>query len=164
MSEEPVFIRSKLGTSRYVYNHRNPVGLALIILTPLVALGVLFGMQAESTWSEGELRDAVRKGVRDLSGKRHYTSLEGNHGYLIAEAIREGGIGPGRGVDTREEEGGGYTVSTEDTETEYCVRITLTLDKQPPVVFPGAEDRPPPDPGMLAFYLSHATFSKGSCH
>ncbi|MFE3905415.1 hypothetical protein ACFXPY_35300, partial [Streptomyces sp. NPDC059153] len=67
MSEEPVFIRSKLGTSRYVYNHRNPVGLALTILTPLVALGVLFGMQAESTWSEGELRDAVRKGVQDLS-------------------------------------------------------------------------------------------------
>ncbi|WP_329584921.1 hypothetical protein OG298_00565 [Streptomyces sp. NBC_01005] len=66
MSEEPVFIRSKLGTSRYVYNYRNPVGLALIILTPLVALGVLFGMQAESTWSEGELRDAVRKGVQDL--------------------------------------------------------------------------------------------------
>ncbi|MEE1745277.1 MULTISPECIES: hypothetical protein [unclassified Streptomyces] len=58
----------------------------------------------------------------------------------------------------------GCTVSTEDTETEYCVRITLTLDEQPPVVFPGAEDRPPPDPGMLAFYLSHAAFSKGSCH
>ncbi|SDL74760.1 hypothetical protein [Streptomyces wuyuanensis] len=164
MSEEPVFIRSKWGTSRYVYNHRNPVGLALIILTPLIALGVLFGMQAESTWSEGELHDAVRKGVQDLEGKRHYTSLESNHGALVSAAIRESGIGPGHGVDTRETEDGGYTVSTEDTGTEYCVRITLTLEEQPPVVFPGAQDRLPPSPGMLAFHLSHATFSNGACH
>ncbi|MGW4160114.1 hypothetical protein [Streptomyces sp. NPDC004788] len=163
MSEEPVFIRSKWGTSRYVYNQRNPVGLALIILTPLIAFGALLGMQAKSTWSEGELRDAVSKGVQDLDGKRHYTSLESDHGLLIAEAIRESGIGPGHGVDTREDEGG-YTVSTKDTETEYCVHITLTLDDEPPVVFPGTSDRLPPDPGMLAFYLSHATFSKGSCH
>jgi hypothetical protein len=35
--------------------------------TPLVALGVLYGMRAENTWSEGELRDAVRKGVHDVS-------------------------------------------------------------------------------------------------
>lgn len=33
--DEPVFIRSRWGTSRYVYNHRNPVGLALIVLTVL---------------------------------------------------------------------------------------------------------------------------------
>ncbi|MFD5328386.1 hypothetical protein [Streptomyces sp. NPDC127092] len=164
MSEEPVFVRSRWGTSRYVYNHRNPVGLALIILTPLVALGLLFGMRAGSTWSEGELRDAVRQGVADLDGRRHYTSLESNHGFLIAEAVRESGIGPGHGVETREEHDGRYTVSTDDTETEYCVHITLTLDEQPPVLIPGAEDLPPPSPGMLAFYLSHATFSEGACH
>ncbi|MFI8520881.1 hypothetical protein ACIGEZ_24090 [Streptomyces sp. NPDC085481] len=163
MSEEPVFVRSKWGTSRYVYNHRNPVGLALIVLTPLIALGGLFGMQAESTWSESELRDAVREGVADLEGKQHYTSLESDRGFLIADAIRESGIGPGYGVDTHKDEGGGYTVSTVDTETEYCVRITLTLDKQPPVVLPGAEDQPPPDPGMLAFYRSDAESSEGSC-
>ncbi|MFG3344298.1 hypothetical protein ACGF1Z_04435 [Streptomyces sp. NPDC048018] len=164
MSEEPVFVRSKWGTGRYVYNHRNPVGLALIVLAPLIALGVMFGMQAESTWSESELRDAVRKGVADLEGKQHYTSLESDRGFLIAEAIQESGIGPRYGVYTHKDEGGGYTVSTADTESEYCVRITLTLDKQPPVVFPGAEDQPPPAPGMFAFYRSVATFSEGSCH
>ncbi|MFD9978607.1 hypothetical protein [Streptomyces sp. NPDC059017] len=163
MSEEPVFVRSRWGTSRYVFNHRNPVGLALIILTPLIAFGALFGMRAESTWSEGEFRDAVEQGVADLDGERHYTSLDGDRGFLIAEAIRESGIGPGHGVDTRKEEDGGYTVSTEDTETEYCVRVTLTPDEQPPMVFPGAEDLPPPGPDTPAFHLSHATSSEGAC-
>ncbi|GHG24641.1 hypothetical protein [Streptomyces hydrogenans] len=163
MSEEPVFVRSGWGSGRYVYNHRNPVGRALIVLAPLIALGGLFGMWADSTWSEGEIRDAVRKGVADLDGKRHYTSLAGDHGFLIAEAIRESGIGPGYGVEMRKEEDGGYTVSTEDTDAEYCVRVTLTPDKEPPVVFPGTEDLPPPGPDMLAFYVSHATFNEGAC-
>ncbi|MER7622188.1 hypothetical protein [Streptomyces sp. NPDC126503] len=163
MSEEPVFVRSRWGTGRYVYNHRSPVGLALIVLTSFVALGVLFGMRAQSTWSESELGDAVREGVQALEGKRHYTSLESDHGLLITEAMRESGIGPRYGVDTRQGEGGAYTVSTEDTDSAYCVRITFTRDDQPPVVFPGAADRPPPGPDMLAFYLSHATVSEGRC-
>ncbi|MFD9724058.1 hypothetical protein [Streptomyces sp. NPDC059072] len=33
--DEPVFKRSKWGTNRYYYNPRNPVGLALIIITLL---------------------------------------------------------------------------------------------------------------------------------
>ncbi|MFE9045566.1 hypothetical protein ACFYOG_32270 [Streptomyces sp. NPDC007818] len=161
--DEPVFVRSRWGTSRYVYNHRNPVGLALILLTSLLAIGMLFGLHAESTWSEGELGDAVREGVRDLDGRGHYTTLEGSHGLLVEEAIRESGIGPGHGVDAREAEDGGYTVSTEDTESAYCVRVTLTLDDQPPVLLPEDVDLPPPGPDRLAFYVTHATFSEGSC-
>ncbi|MEV6199047.1 hypothetical protein AB0M64_03630 [Streptomyces sp. NPDC051771] len=163
MSEEPVFVRSGWGTGRYVYNHRNPVGLALIVLASLVALGVLFGARAESTWSEGELRDAVRRAVADLEGKGHYTTLAGDRGFLIAEAIQESGIGPRYGVETHKEEDGGYTVGTEDTDTEYCVRVALTPDPEPPVVFPGTEDLPPPGPDMLAFYVSHAAFGEGAC-
>lgn len=163
MSEEPVFVRSPWGTSRYVYNHRNPVGLALIIMAPLIALGVMLGMRAESTWSEGEIRDALRQGVANLDGKGHYTSLESDRGSLIVEAIRETGIGPRYGVETHKEENGGYTVGTEDTDTEYCVHVTLTPDPAPPVVIPGTEDLPPPGPDMLDFYVSHATFSEGAC-
>ncbi|MFJ9551314.1 hypothetical protein [Streptomyces erythrochromogenes] len=33
--DEPVFKRSKWGTNRYYYNPRNPVGLALIVITVL---------------------------------------------------------------------------------------------------------------------------------
>ncbi|MFD9081858.1 hypothetical protein ACFQ7B_06555 [Streptomyces erythrochromogenes] len=35
MSDEPVLKRSKWGTNRYYYNPRNPVGLALIVVTLL---------------------------------------------------------------------------------------------------------------------------------
>ncbi|MFF4095162.1 hypothetical protein ACFYYY_15210 [Streptomyces sp. NPDC001834] len=34
--DEPVFIRSMWGTSRYVYNYQNPVGRALIVIALLV--------------------------------------------------------------------------------------------------------------------------------
>ncbi|MEU7607461.1 hypothetical protein, partial [Streptomyces sp. NPDC041003] len=34
--DEPVFKRSKWGTNRYYYNPRNPVGLALIVITLLI--------------------------------------------------------------------------------------------------------------------------------
>ncbi|MFJ8016149.1 hypothetical protein [Streptomyces sp. NPDC096339] len=33
--DEPVFKRSKWGTNRYYYNPRNPVGLALIVISLL---------------------------------------------------------------------------------------------------------------------------------
>jgi hypothetical protein len=163
VSEEPVFVRSKWGTNRYVYNVNNPVGRALIVLALLIAGGVLFGLHAESTWSEGELRDAVRKGVADLEGRRHFTSLDDDHGSLITEAIRETGIGPRYGVDARKEESGQYTVSTKDTETEYCVRVTLTLDTRPDPLFPQAENPPPSSTDMPAFYVSTATSTEGPC-
>ncbi|MFF7728330.1 hypothetical protein [Streptomyces sp. NPDC008001] len=41
--DQPLFIRKRYGT-RWVYNHRNPVGLALIVLTPLLAIGALLLM------------------------------------------------------------------------------------------------------------------------
>ncbi|MFJ5712472.1 hypothetical protein [Streptomyces sp. NPDC093105] len=82
---------------------------------------------------------------------------------VLVEAIRETGIGPRYGVETHKEQDGGYTVGTEDTETEHCVRVTLTPDTEPPVVIPGTEDLPPPGPDVLAFYVSHATFSEGAC-
>ncbi|MCX4675967.1 hypothetical protein OG413_11720 [Streptomyces sp. NBC_01433] len=34
--DEPIFKRGKWGSSRYVYNPRNPVGLALIMISLLI--------------------------------------------------------------------------------------------------------------------------------
>ncbi|MFE0738008.1 hypothetical protein [Streptomyces sp. NPDC058855] len=97
--------------------------------------------------------------VANLDGKGHDTSLDSDRGSLIVEAIRETGIGPGYGVETHKEEDGGYT---EDTDTEYCVHVTLSPDQEPPVVNPGTAGLPSPGPDMLAFYLSRATFSEGA--
>ncbi|MET9415959.1 hypothetical protein ABZY03_17620 [Streptomyces klenkii] len=41
--DQPVFIRQRYG-SRWVYNHRNPVGLALIMIVPIVAIAALLLM------------------------------------------------------------------------------------------------------------------------
>ncbi|WP_432039637.1 hypothetical protein [Streptomyces cucumeris] len=43
---EPVFKKSKWGTSRYTYNPANPVGMALIILS-LVFAGVMMFLMEE---------------------------------------------------------------------------------------------------------------------
>ncbi|MEU7104159.1 hypothetical protein ABZ951_03735 [Streptomyces sp. NPDC046215] len=38
--QEPAFMRQRYGT-RWVYHHRNPSGLALIMIAPVVAIVVL---------------------------------------------------------------------------------------------------------------------------
>ncbi|WP_371591748.1 hypothetical protein [Streptomyces virginiae] len=43
--DEPVFKRSKWGTNRYYYNPRNPVGLALIVIT-LLFVGTMMILMA----------------------------------------------------------------------------------------------------------------------
>ncbi|MCX4633444.1 MULTISPECIES: hypothetical protein [Streptomyces] len=43
--DEPVFKRSKWGTNHYYYNPRNPVGLALIIIT-LLFVGTMMILMA----------------------------------------------------------------------------------------------------------------------
>ena len=42
---EPVFKKSNWGTSRYVYNPNNPVGVVLIILSVVFALVMMFLMK-----------------------------------------------------------------------------------------------------------------------
>lgn len=60
MDDEPVFKKSKWGTSRYVYNPNNPIGLALIVASVGFALVMLvlmenragpFAPPARPTWS-----------------------------------------------------------------------------------------------------------------
>ena len=45
--DEPVFKRSKWGTNDYVYNWRNPVGLALIIFSVLLVVVALILMKKQ---------------------------------------------------------------------------------------------------------------------
>ncbi|MGW4158075.1 hypothetical protein [Streptomyces sp. NPDC004788] len=150
-NEEPVFIRSKWGTNRYVYNPNNPVGLALIAITIVVALGALIIHQFESTWSEGELRDAVQKANRTLDGGIHdpyrHTSISGQ----IQDAIEKSGTGPGRGVEVDEEGDDLYEISTADTETKFCMRVTATLIEKDPIS------------EVYAQRLLHTSVTEGPC-
>ncbi|MFG2876623.1 hypothetical protein ACGFYU_16805 [Streptomyces sp. NPDC048337] len=53
--------RSGWGTQRYVYNHRNPSGMALILITTVVTIGVVIGFHSGSQWRR--LRPVVRSCV-----------------------------------------------------------------------------------------------------
>ncbi|MEH6376290.1 hypothetical protein V7793_18490 [Streptomyces sp. KLMMK] len=41
--DQPLYMRQRYGT-RWVYNHRNPMGLVLIVITPIIAIGALLLM------------------------------------------------------------------------------------------------------------------------
>ncbi|HEY9369731.1 hypothetical protein [Streptomyces sp.] len=132
-SDEPVFVRSKWGTSRYVYNHRNPVGLALIVITPLIAFGALFAMEAEWTWSDGELRDGVHQAERQLDGSVHDPYMHFSIDGRIRDAIEETGAGPDLGVDVAKYSDGRYEISTDDTTVKFCMTVKTTPLEANPV-------------------------------
>ncbi|TDC72369.1 hypothetical protein [Streptomyces hainanensis] len=53
--DEPVFRRSRWGTSAYVYNHRNPVGRFLIVLSlVLVAVGLVLMVTGTGPFAPAE--------------------------------------------------------------------------------------------------------------
>ncbi|MFF3290664.1 hypothetical protein [Streptomyces sp. NPDC003023] len=133
---EPVFVRSKWGTNRYVYNANNPVGMALIIGSLLFAAGGMYLLHDESSWSEGELHDAVHAAVGDLNGESHRVGgYEGSYEEIIADAIEESGEGPEHGYVTvsreidyseadDEPDSDRFEVSTDDVGDVYCVNVS----------------------------------------
>ncbi|MER7173983.1 hypothetical protein [Streptomyces mesophilus] len=139
---EPVLVRSKWGTNRYVYNTSSPVGVALIIGSLLFAGIMLYSLHAGSRWTEDDLRDAVYQAAGDLHGAADPNGellsdspLAGDSDYnpyamydqgLIQDAIEDTGIGASSGLVVQDAESGGsgYEVSTFDTESTYCIRLT----------------------------------------
>ncbi|WP_169314319.1 hypothetical protein [Streptomyces piniterrae] len=53
-----------MGANHYVHHHRNPIGPALIVLTPVIAGAVIFGLWSSSRWSDGALSDVVHEAAR----------------------------------------------------------------------------------------------------
>ncbi|MFJ3702980.1 MULTISPECIES: hypothetical protein [unclassified Streptomyces] len=135
--DEPVFRRSEWGTTRYVYNPRNPIGLALIIGSLLFAVGALYHLRASSSWSEGELRDAVHSAAGALESEdQKFASWTGGYGSMIRDAIEDSGEGPSTGGavsvsevdDTYDQDADAtvdrFEVSTEDVDTVYCLGVS----------------------------------------
>ncbi|MFF9078335.1 hypothetical protein ACF1BR_01445 [Streptomyces rubiginosohelvolus] len=135
--DEPIFIRSNWGTSRYVYNPRNPVGMGLIIGSLLFAAVAMYSLRASSSWSEGELRDAVHAAVRDLEATpQTLGSWTGGYQSMIRDAVEESGEGPTSGGGLHIEEADDpydkdadpsvdlFEVTAEDVDTAVCLSVS----------------------------------------
>jgi hypothetical protein len=129
---EPVFVRSKWGTNRYVYNPHNPVGAALIVLSLLFAVGAMYSLRASSTWSEDELRDAVHGAARMLDGspqRKYDWTRHSDYSSLIDDAVERTGVGPRFGArvsevgDDTQVDTHLYEIGSDDTEGIYCMTI-----------------------------------------
>ncbi|MGW1295783.1 hypothetical protein [Streptomyces sp. NPDC002533] len=134
--DEPIFIRSNWGTSRYVYNPRNPVGAGLIIGSLLFAGIFMYSLHASSSWSEGELRDAVNVAVRDLEATpQTLGSWTGGYKSMIRDALEESGEGPSTGGldvknanDPYDKDADPavdlFEVTAEDVDTTFCLSVS----------------------------------------
>ncbi|MFJ3975916.1 hypothetical protein [Streptomyces sp. NPDC090021] len=151
MNDEAVFIRHAR-TRQYVYNSRNPVGRALIVIAPIVATGVLYSLYSSWHWSEGELRTAVYQAAGTLNAKPHYASRATSQEDLVRNAVLDTGTGPGHGLSVQGNGVAGYRISTENTGTVFCMRLILTP------VASGA-----PFPAALERHHVIATVTEGSC-
>jgi hypothetical protein len=133
---EPVFVRSKWGTNRYVYNANNPVGMVLIIASLLFAAGGMYSLHDSSSWSEGELHDAVHAAVDSLNAApQQVGGWRGDYEELIADAIEASGEGPEHGIVSVSSENYGadiagepdsesFEVRTDDVDAVYCLRVS----------------------------------------
>ncbi|NEB35992.1 hypothetical protein [Streptomyces sp. SID14515] len=159
--DEPIFIRSNWGTSRYVYNPRNPVGAGLIIGSLLFAAGGIFYLYASSSWSEGELRDAVRVAVRNLESEpQTLGSWTGGYDSMIRDALEESGEGPSNGG----------VVYVEDADNPYDEDADRSVDrfevtaKDVDAAFCLSVSPPEPEPGLTSIQVSLSiTVEEGDC-
>lgn len=135
--DEPIFVRSDWGTSRYVYNPNHPIGVALIIGSLLFAAGGMYYLHASSSWSEGELRDAVHTAVRDLESERHtFSTWTGGYDRLIRDALEESGEGPSTGGVLHVEDANDpydenadpsvdlFEVTAKDVDATFCLGVS----------------------------------------
>ncbi|MEU6888868.1 hypothetical protein ABZ918_27360 [Streptomyces viridosporus] len=122
---EPVFIRSRWGTNRYVYNPHSPVGLALILLPFLVAAGVFLWLHDDGEWSDDELRTAVHEAAARLEAGPRIVDASRGLAPAIGDAIERTGEGPSFGARvSREGRSDHYTVTGEGTDAAFCLRVT----------------------------------------
>ncbi|MFD4336201.1 hypothetical protein ACFWPP_03150 [Streptomyces anulatus] len=135
--DEPIFVRSNWGTSRYVYNPNHPIGVALIIGSLLFAAGGMYYLFSSSSWSEGELRDAVHTAVRDLESEPHtFSSWTGGYDRLIRDALEGSGEGPSNGGMVYVDEANDpydedadpsvdlFEVTAKDVDAAFCLSVS----------------------------------------
>ncbi|HEX5565367.1 MAG TPA: hypothetical protein VFY14_00220 [Streptomyces sp.] len=162
----PVFIRSKWGTNHYVYNHRNPVGRVLIVLALVLGSGTLFTLYASSSWSEGELRDAVHAAPAVLAAEPHvipgFMSPADQIKGLVEDAVTDSGgrWAPDHGVTARAMgEYGPYEITADDTDAVFCMHVAQSVSSRGGTAVPGADG----GSTRISEYDLTATVDEGHC-
>jgi hypothetical protein len=134
-----IFVRSKWGTNRYVYNPDNPVGMALIVATLLFAAGALWVLHhsgGPGSWDGADLRSAVTTATDELSKEADLGPGSGDYDAILREQIAKDGNGPEDALSvtlaSAEPESkmfsGGleqawYSVTAHGTDTAFCLDV-----------------------------------------
>lgn len=143
-SDDPdrIFVRSRWGDRRYVYNPYNPIGRALIAGTVLVAVVALFLLHRSSVrgasgdWSEKELRKAVTAATAELASDAEFGPGSVGYEEILQSGIAEAAHRAERGLTVALAsapptsalvEGGperaDYTVRADGTDTQLCLDV-----------------------------------------
>ncbi|MGW5128882.1 hypothetical protein ACWEQ7_33540 [Streptomyces sp. NPDC004069] len=144
-----VFIRSRWGTNRYVYNPHNPVGRALIVGTSIFAVSAMYLLYHpdlltdSGKWNDGELRSAVAAASAELSrdaylGPSSFTPFED----VLRDTIAQHGPGtrdtlsvtrasqrPEPDLLNGGPERADYTVTADGTDTTLCLNVYALKQK-----------------------------------
>ncbi|MGW0764150.1 hypothetical protein [Streptomyces sp. NPDC002676] len=134
-----VFIRSKWGTNRYVYNPDNPVGRALIVGSLLFAAGgmwLLYHSGGPGSWGGDDLRSAVTTATGELSKEALLGPGSGDYDAILRERIARDGNGPEDALSvtlaspepesmmfTGGPEQARYSVTAHGTDTAFCLDV-----------------------------------------
>lgn len=108
----------------------DPVRAVLLVtaLAVLAVVGAYLAVRYErSTWSEDELRSAVRSAAEDLESDPGMKSAFSNRPPLIEFAVGAAGgdDAPFDDVEVVETgSGGSYTIGSDDTAAVFCMRVT----------------------------------------
>lgn len=143
---EPV-LKPAVGGARYAYDHRGPVGLALIILAPLTAIAAILHLQDSGGWSREELRDAVYSAAEEMDRAPHAHNADLGYAWPLEDAVDRQPGTPFIGASVHRGTGpdrAAYTVTGTGTSAAYCLHAyeghDVAADR--PVLHVFAEDGP----------------------
>ncbi|MEV0375667.1 hypothetical protein AB0I10_38980 [Streptomyces sp. NPDC050636] len=145
-----IFIRSKRGTSRYVYNPHNPIGLALIVGLLLFAVGGMFLLKhnpgllsGADDWDGDELRSAVSAATTELSHEAEFGPGTINYEDILQAVIAKHGHSskdaltvtlasepPESAVFYGGTEQADYSVTVDGTDTAFYLSVHATMRKR----------------------------------
>ncbi|MEU9126155.1 hypothetical protein AB0C96_41205 [Streptomyces sp. NPDC048506] len=145
-----IFVRSRWGTNRYVYNPHNPIGCALVVGSLLFAAGGMYLLKHDpgllsgtEDWDGGQLRSAASAATVELSNDAEFGPGTINYPDILRAAIAKHGHGskdaltvtlasetPESAVFYGGTEKADYSVTAHGTDTAFCLGVRATMRRQ----------------------------------